>query len=101
MPGIYSDPLRGHCHGSGHTLERERLALAVTLAAMLAGTTGCSNMSTREQYTARGVGLGAATGAGIAAIAGGSGWTGAAIGAVVGGVIGNIVGKDKQQQQQQ
>ena len=67
---------------------------------MLAGTTG-SNMSTREQYTAGGVGLGAATVEGIAAIAGGSGWTGAAIGALAGGVIGNIVGKDKHQQQQQ
>jgi osmotically inducible lipoprotein OsmB len=40
--------------------------------------------------------IGAAAGAGIAAIAGGSGWTGAAVGAVVGGVAGNIKGSKQQ-----
>ena len=33
----------------------------------------------------------------IAAISGGSGWTGAAIGGVVGGTVGNIKGKQQQQ----
>ena len=36
-------------------------------------------------------------GAGIAAIAGGNGWTGAAVGEVAGGVIGNIEGKKSDQ----
>ena len=43
-----------------------------------------------------GAAIGAAAGARIAAIAGGSGWTGAAVGAVAGGVIGNIKGSKQQ-----
>jgi len=67
------------------------LAIAVALAA-----TGCTNMTPREQGTVSGAAIGAAAGAGIAAISGGSGWTGAAIGAVVGGTVGNIKGKQQQ-----
>lgn len=49
-------------------------------------------MTPREQGTVSGAAIGAAAGAGIAAIAGGSGWTGAAIGGVPDGTIGNIKG---------
>ena len=64
------------------------------LAAIAAATVviGCTNMSAQQQGTVSGAAIGAAAGAGIAAISGGSGWTGAAIGGVVGGGAGNIHG---------
>ena len=57
-----------------------------------AGLIGCTNMTTQQQGTVSGAAIGAAAGAGIATIAGGSGWTGAAIGAVAGGLVGNMKG---------
>ena len=57
---------------------------------------GCTSMTPQQQGTVSGAAIGAAAGAGIAAISGGSGWTGAAIGAVAGGVVGNIKGKQQQ-----
>ena len=50
------------------------------VAAMAAATTfvGCTNMTPQQQGTVTGTAIGAAAGAGIAAIAGGSGWTGRA-----------------------
>ncbi len=59
----------------------ERTGLALVIAAVLA-VMGCTNMTPREQGTVSGAAIGAAAGAGIAAISGGSGWTGAAVGAV-------------------
>lgn len=56
----------------------------------------CTNMSSEQQGTVTGAGLGAAAGAGIAAISGGDGWTGAAIGAVAGGVAGNMKGREQE-----
>jgi len=68
-----------------------------TLAiAVMAGVVGCTSMTPQQQGTVSGAAIGAAAGAGIAAISGGSGWTGAAIGAVAGGVIGNIKGSQQQ-----
>ena len=66
------------------------------VAAMAAATTfvGCTNMTPQQQGTV--TGPAAAAGAGIAAIAGGSGWTGAAIGGVAGGIAGNIRGSRQQ-----
>ncbi len=68
------------------------------LAIMLAATAlvGCTNMTPQQQGTMSGAAIGAEAGAGIAAIAGGSGWTGAAVGAVAGGVVGNMKGKQAQ-----
>jgi len=63
----------------------KRIAIYLAVAALAAGG-GCTTMSPQQQ----GAVSGAAVGAGIAAIAGGSGWTGAAIGGVVGAVAGNI-----------
>jgi len=67
------------------------------LAIVLGSSLACTNMSSEQQGTLTGAGIGAAAGAGIAAISGGNGWTGAAIGAVAGGVVGNIKGKDADQ----
>ena len=71
----------------------KRLGLIVVIAA---GVIGCTNMTPQQQVTASGAAIGAVAGAGIAAISGGSGWTGAAIGAVAGGVAGNIKGSKQQ-----
>ena len=57
---------------------------------------GCTNMTPQQQGTLSGAGLGAAGGAGIAAISGGNAWTGAAIGGVAGGIAGNIRGSRQQ-----
>ena len=62
----------------------KRLGTIVAIA-VVAGVTGCTNMTPQQQGTMSGAAIGAAAGAGIAAISGGSGWTGAAIGAVAGG----------------
>ena len=67
------------------------------LAIVLTGSVACTNMTKEEQGTVTGAAIGAAAGAGIAAIAGGNGWTGAAVGAVAGGVVGNIKGKEAEQ----
>ena len=73
----------------------KRIAIVAAVAA-LAVTVGCTSMTPQQQGTVSGAAIGAAAGAGIAAISGGSGWTGAAIGAVAGGVIGNIRGSKQQ-----
>jgi len=53
---------------------------------------GCTDMTPRQQGTVSGAAIGAAGGAGIAAISGGDVWTGAIIGGAAGGVAGNIRG---------
>ena len=53
----------------------------ISLALIAGGLIGCTNMTPQQQGTMSGAAIGAAAGAGIAAIAGGSGWTGAAVGA--------------------
>ena len=73
----------------------KRIGLIVVFAAVT-GMIGCTNMTPQQQGTVSGAAIGAAAGAGIAAIAGGSGWTGAAVGAVAGGVVGHMKA-DKQQ----
>ena len=57
---------------------------------------GCSNMSTTEQRTLSGSAIGAATGAGITAIAGGNPIWGAIGGAAFGAVGGYVYDKSKQ-----
>lgn len=61
----------------------KRLGMIVAIA--VAGVIGCTTMTPQQQGTVSGAAIGAAAGAGIAPIAGGSGWTGAAVGAVAGG----------------
>jgi hypothetical protein len=69
----------------------KRAELIVAMAAVT-GVIGCTTMTPQQQGTVSGAAIGAAAGAGIAAISGGSGWTGAAIG----GVVGNIKGSKQQ-----
>jgi hypothetical protein len=73
----------------------KRLATIVAIG-VVTGVVGCTTMTPQQQGTVTGAAIGAAAGAGIAAISGGSGWTGAAIGAVAGGVVGNIKGSKQQ-----
>ena len=56
---------------------------------------GCAGMSDQQQRTLSGVAIGAAGGAGIAAIAGGNAGVGAAVGAAAGGLTGYIIGEKK------
>ena len=69
---------------------------AIATIAVVATVIGCTSMTPQQQGTVTGAAIGAAAGAGIAAVSGGSGWTGAAIGAVAGGVVGNIKGSKQQ-----
>ena len=69
---------------------------AVILAMILVGAAGCTNMTREQQGTVSGGAIGAAAGAGIAAIAGGNAWTGAAIGGIGGAVVGNMKAKNEQ-----
>lgn len=68
----------------------QRFAVSAVAAAVLLGLGGCSGMSTRDQDTAIGAGIGAVGGA---VLTGGSA-VGTIGGAAVGGLIGNQVGKD-------
>lgn len=65
--------------------------MSIVAAALLLGLGGCSSMSTRDQNTAIGAGIGAVGGA---ILTGGSA-LGTVGGAAVGGVIGNQVGRDR------
>ncbi|MCP3711425.1 hypothetical protein M3I54_31445 [Paraburkholderia sp. CNPSo 3274] len=69
----------------------KRLGWIVSVSALIA-VTGCTDMTPRQQGTVSGGAIGAAGGAGIAAIAGGDAWTGAIIGGAAGAVAGNIRG---------
>lgn len=69
----------------------QRFAVSAVAAAMLLGLGGCSGMSTRDENTAIGAGIGALGGA---VLTGGSA-LGTVGGAAVGGLIGNQVGKGK------
>lgn len=67
----------------------QRMAVSALTAAVMLGVVGCSGMSTRDQNTAIGAGVGAIGGA---VLTGGS-TVGTIGGAAVGGLIGNQVGK--------
>jgi hypothetical protein len=67
----------------------------LTVALMLSAG-GCTNMSKTQQGTLSGAGIGAAGGAGIAALAGGDWVTGALIGGAVGGTVGYMKGSKEE-----
>ncbi len=71
------------------------LKLAV-IALAITSVFGCTNMSSTEQGTLSGSALGAAAGAGIAAIAGGNALTGGIIGGGLGALGGYFTGKKAQ-----
>jgi osmotically inducible lipoprotein OsmB len=68
-----------------------RMALSTVAAAMLVGLGGCAGMSSRDQNTAVGAGIGAVGGA---ILTGGSA-IGTVGGAAVGGFIGNQLDRDR------
>lgn len=70
-----------------------RIAVSTVTAAILLFVGGCAGMSSRDQSTAIGAGVGAVGGA---VLTGGSA-VGTVGGAAIGGLIGNQVGKDQQQ----
>lgn len=59
----------------------------------------CTNLNKTEQGALTGVAGGALVGAGISAIAGGSGTIGALIGGALGGIAGGMVGHHEQKKQ--
>ncbi|MBQ4615511.1 MAG: cell envelope biogenesis protein OmpA [Mailhella sp.] len=69
---------------------------ALALCASLAfGSVGCTNMNKTQQGVLSGGAAGALAGAGLSAIAGGSGTIGALIGGGLGAVAGGIYGHEK------
>ena len=68
-----------------------RMALSTVAAAMLVGLGGCAGMSSRDQNTAIGAGIGAVGGA---VLTGGSA-VGTVGGAAVGGFIGHQLDRDR------
>jgi hypothetical protein len=76
----------------------KRIIATCIVIAFFTTMTGCAGMSDQQQRTMSGGVIGAAGGAGIAAIAGGNVGVGAAVGAVAGGLTGYIIGEKKKQQ---
>ena len=74
-------------------LNIHRSTVSTIVVAALVATTGCANMSEREQGTAKGAGIGALGGAVIGVVTGGKAGTGAVIGGAVGAVAGNLWSK--------
>lgn len=68
-----------------------RSATICFLAAIVAGTSACSNMTQRQQRALSGGAIGAAGGAAIGAVTGGSVLTGALVGGAGGAAIGALL----------
>ena len=64
------------------------------ISALLIATAGCSGLSDREQRAVSGGAIGAAGGAAIGLLTGGSAVTGALIGGAGGAAVGALTGKD-------
>ena len=71
----------------------KRIVFAFVMLAFVFTFVGCAGMSRTQQTTLSGAGIGAAGGAILGAVVGGSPLVGAAIGAGVGGAAGYIVGE--------
>lgn len=69
-----------------------KIMTAGLLAATIAGSSACSGLSEREQRTLTGGAIGAAGGAAIGVLAGGSAVTGALLGGAGGAVAGALTG---------
>ena len=69
-----------------------KLVMIAILSVCLLGSVACTNMNRTQQATVSGGAVGALAGAGIGAIAGGSGTIGALVGAGVGTLAGSIMG---------
>ena len=73
-----------------------KIATIALAAVLLMASFGCTNMSKTQQGAASGGIAGALGGAGIGAIAGGSGTTGAIVGGALGAVAGGIFGNNQE-----
>ncbi|WP_294515385.1 YMGG-like glycine zipper-containing protein [uncultured Bilophila sp.] len=73
----------------------KRLSAVLLIGALVFGTVGCTNMNRTQQGALSGAAGGALLGAGISAIAGGSGTTGALIGGGLGALAGGLYGHNK------
>jgi len=71
----------------------KRIVIVFVMLAFVFTFVGCAGMSRTQQTTLSGAGIGAAGGAILGAVVGGSPLVGAAIGAGVGGAAGYIVGE--------
>lgn len=71
---------------------RRIFSVFVLSLALAAGPMACTNMTKTQQGVVSGGAIGALGGAGIAAIAGGSGTIGALIGGAAGAIAGGVVG---------
>ncbi len=70
----------------------KRIISTLLIVLLILTFVGCADMSERQQRTLSGGAIGAAGGAAITAIAGGSVWAGAALGGAAGAVTGYILG---------
>jgi len=68
----------------------------VVACCLVSGLTGCSNMSSGEQRTLSGAGIGAAAGALVGELAVGRPMAGAALGAAVGGAGGYLYNRHEE-----
>ena len=73
----------------------KRLSAVLLIGALVFGTVGCTNMNRTQQGALSGAAGGALLGAGISAIADGSGTTGALIGGGLGALAGGLYGHNK------
>ena len=71
---------------------RRIFSVFVLSLALAAGPMACTNMTKTQQGVVSGGAIGALGGAGIAAIAGGSGTIGALIGGAAGAIAGGVIG---------
>ena len=72
-----------------------KYVLVLVMSACLFGSVACTNMNKTQQAALSGTAIGALGGAGIAAIAGGSGTVGALVGAGAGALAGGVYGYHK------
>ena len=69
-----------------------RIVLVAIMSICLFGSIACTNMNKTQQGAVSGGAVGALAGAGISAIAGGSGTIGALVGAGAGSIAGGVIG---------
>jgi len=70
----------------------KRLCSLLIIGTLLTYSAGCTNMNKTQQGLLSGTALGAAAGAGISALAGGSGTIGALVGGGIGALAGGLYG---------
>ncbi len=77
-----------------------KMMKSLFLLALVVGATGCTDMTREQQGMVSGGAIGAAGGAGIAALAGGNAGIGAIVGGALGLVAGDIKGANEEKQRQ-